>query len=165
MNRRFGLLPFPLLSLTLALVWLLLANSIAPAHLLLALALGFGLPLWWRRFWVHPPQLHRPWLLMRYILMLFWDIVVANIHVAALVLGPNRKLRPAFIRVPMELHHEVAITILTGSISLAPGTVSARISADRRSLLVHTLHTTDPTALIAEIKQRYEQPLKEIFEC
>ena len=165
MNRRTGLLPFPLLSLTLMVVWLLLANSLAPAHVLLALAIGFGLPLWWRRFWVHSPQLHRPTLLMRYILMLFWDIIVANIQVAGLVLGPNSRLRPAFIRVPMDLHHEVAITLLTGSISLAPGTVSARISPDRRSLLVHTLHTTDPQALIAEIKQRYEKRLKEIFEC
>jgi multicomponent K+:H+ antiporter subunit E len=32
-------------------------------------------------------------------------------------------------------------------------------------LLVHALDVDDVAALVAEIKQRYEQPLKEIFEC
>jgi len=31
-------------------------------------------------------------------------------------------------------------------------------------LLVHTLNTDDPAALVAEIKQRYEAPLRQIFE-
>jgi multicomponent K+:H+ antiporter subunit E len=48
---------------------------------------------------------------------------------------------------------------------LTPGTVSAKLSEDRRTLLVHTLDVDDEAALVAEIKQRYETPLKEIFEC
>ena len=42
--------------------------------------------------------------------------------------------------------------------------MSARLSPDRRSLLVHTLDTGDGDALVAEIRQRYEAPLKTIFE-
>jgi multicomponent K+:H+ antiporter subunit E len=34
-----------------------------------------------------------------------------------------------------------------------------------RFLLVHVLDLTDEAALIAQIKQRYEQPLREMFEC
>jgi multicomponent K+:H+ antiporter subunit E len=34
-----------------------------------------------------------------------------------------------------------------------------------RYLLVHSLHVTDIDAAIAAIKQRYETPLKEVFEC
>jgi len=30
--------------------------------------------------------------------------------------------------------------------------------------VVHALHVTDPEALVADIKARYEAPLKEIFE-
>jgi multicomponent K+:H+ antiporter subunit E len=43
--------------------------------------------------------------------------------------------------------------------------VSADLSLDRRYLLVHSLHVTDIDAAIAEMKQRYEAPLKEVFEC
>ena len=45
------LLPHPLLSLILTLVWLLLVNSLAPGHILLGLALGLGIPLATGPFW------------------------------------------------------------------------------------------------------------------
>jgi multicomponent K+:H+ antiporter subunit E len=43
--------------------------------------------------------------------------------------------------------------------------VSASISEDRRTLLVHALDLDDEQKLIADIRQRYELPLKEIFAC
>ena len=43
--------------------------------------------------------------------------------------------------------------------------MSADVSQDRQTLLIHALDVDDPDALVAEIKQRYERPLKEIFEC
>ena len=43
--------------------------------------------------------------------------------------------------------------------------MSARLSADRRHLLVHVLTTESPAELVGMIKTRFEAPLKEIFEC
>ena len=57
-----------------------------------------------------------------------------------------------------------AITALAGTITLTPGTVSADLSADGRSLLVHCLETADPAATVSQIKERYDRRLKEIFE-
>ena len=65
----------------------------------------------------------------------------------------------------LDLRDSFAITVLTSTVSLTPGTVSADVSEDRTRLLVHALHVEDPQALVAEIKQRYEGPIKEIFEC
>ena len=42
--------------------------------------------------------------------------------------------------------------------------MSAKLSADKRTLIVHTIDTGDAAALVAEIRQRYEAPLKKIFE-
>jgi len=56
-----------------------------------------------------------------------------------------------------------AITMLAGTITLTPGTVSADLSDEGHSLLVHVLHTEDPDAVRDEIKSRYEARLKEIF--
>ena len=48
---------------------------------------------------------------------------------------------------------------------LFPGTVSADLSDDHKTLLVHGLDVPDAEALVAEIKQRYEAPLLEVFTC
>jgi len=38
------------------------------------------------------------------------------------------------------------------------------LSDDHKFLLVHALNETDPKVMVANIKKRYEHPLKEIFE-
>ncbi|MGF1614817.1 MAG: Na+/H+ antiporter subunit E [Gammaproteobacteria bacterium] len=161
-TRRW--LPHPQLSLLLAVVWLLLVNSLAPAHILLAMLISLIVPLFTDAFWPVRPHVRYPQRLLRYALMVIWDIVRANLIVARLILGPPTRLRPAFVRLPLELRSDFAITVLAGTVSMTPGTVSAEISADRRVLLIHVLDLDDEAALLAEIKARYETPLKEIFE-
>ena len=46
---------------------------------------------------------------------------------------------------------------------MTPGTLSCAVAADRSYLLIHALHLTDDAALVADIKARYETPLREIF--
>ena len=102
--------------------------------------------------------------MMPYCLLVIWDIVVANIQVAWVVLSvPNAKLKPAWIVIPLDIVQPEAITVLAGTITLTPGTVSADLSSEGHSLLVHVLHTDDPDAVRDEIKTRYEARLKEIF--
>lgn len=161
MNRW---VPHPLMTLTLALVWLLLFNRFDLPHLLLGTLLGLLLPHFTSDFWPERPRLRRPGLLLRYIGRLARDIVVANIDVARRVLGPVDRLRPAFIEYPLELEDPFAVTVLASTISLTPGTVSADLSPDRRTLLIHSLHVADREALCRHIRSRYELPLKEIFE-
>ena len=53
--------------------------------------------------------------------------------------------------------------MLAGTITLTPGTVSADLSDQGHSLLVHVLHTDDPDAVRDDILTRYEARLLEIF--
>ncbi|MCY1283867.1 Na+/H+ antiporter subunit E [Pseudomonas jinjuensis] len=163
MIRR--LLPHPLLSACLLLTWLLLVNDFSLGHWLLGGALGLVLPWLCRDLLLPVPRIRRPLLLLRFIGLVLHDIVVANLQVARLVVGPTRALRPAFVEIPLDLNDDLAITVLASVITLTPGTVSADLGADRRTLLVHGLDVPDPEALVADIKSRYEAPLKEIFEC
>ena len=158
-------LPHPLMSLVLAVVWLLLVNSIAPGHIVLGILLGVLVPLFSNAFWPGRPRVDKPLRLLRYLLMVLGDIVIANLHIARLILGNPAKLRPAFVRMPLALRDEFAIVLLTSTVSLTPGTVSAEVSEDKRSLLIHALDVDDTDALIAQIQQRYEAPLQEIFPC
>lgn len=95
----------------------------------------------------------------------FYDIVVANLQVVRLVLGPKSRLQPAFVEVPVEIDNEFVLSALACIISLTPGTVSANISSDHKTLLVHGLDVPDRDELVAAVKSRYEAPLLEIFEC
>jgi len=159
------LFPHPALSVALFLTWLLLNNTLAAGHIVLGAILGVLVPLFSRRFWPEAPQT-RSWpLLARYIAMVIRDIVVANVAVARLVFVPNAELRPAFIEMPLRLRDPFAITLLTSTVSLTPGTVSADLSKDRKWLLIHCLSLEDEQDLLRTIQTRYESPLTEIFGC
>ncbi|WP_299965122.1 Na+/H+ antiporter subunit E [uncultured Roseobacter sp.] len=158
------LLPHPLLTILLAVVWTLLQNEISAGMVVFGIILGIIIPWGTAAWWPDTPQAFHPTRLIRYILIVLWDIMVANVEVAWIVLTkPNAKLRPAWIVVPLDLRQPEAITMLAGTITLTPGTVSADLSDEGHSLLVHVLHTEDPEAVRDDIKHRYERRLKEIF--
>jgi len=172
---KFSWLPAPFNSLLLFIVWLLLVQSIAPFDLLVAGVLALCIPLFTQRFRDQQPVIQRPLMALRYILRVLADIVTANAQVAVLILGPTKRLNPAFVKVPLDLKHELPITILASTVSMTPGTVSAEVypsleniqpgEEPQRWLLIHVLNLTDEAELIASIKQRYEVPLREMFQC
>lgn len=159
------LLPHPLLSAILLLIWLLLVNELSVGHLLLGALLGWAVPLYTARFWPERVRVRRPMVLLRFIGVVLYDILVANVTVARLILGRQEHLQPAFVVMPLALRSEVAISLLANTVSLTPGTVSAYLSADRRCLIIHSLHTTASDELLATIRRRYETPLREILEA
>lgn len=176
MTPRFSWLPTPYRSLLLFVIWLLLNQSLSLLHLFFATVLAIGIPWICYRFRDPQPLIERPGLALRYILRVFADIITANAQVAILILGPVKKLRPAFVRIPLDLQHNLPLTILAASVSMTPGTVSADIYPSvehlapdeplpQRWLLIHVLDMDDEAELIATIKSRYEAPLKEIFQC
>jgi multicomponent K+:H+ antiporter subunit E len=85
--------------------------------------------------------------------------------VARLVLGPLPRLEPAFVEVPLAATHPHTRSLLATIITMTPGTVSSAFTPDGRTLHVHALNVSDPLRVVADIKDRYEQPLMEIFEC
>ena len=165
MARAFHwLLPHPFLTLLLAAVWVILQNSISPGMVVFGLILGVLIPWGTSVWWPDTPKGFKLGKMFIYVLIVLWDILVANVQVAWIVLTrPNAKLRPAWVVVPLDLRQPEAITILAGTITLTPGTVSADLSCEGHSLLVHALDTDDPDAVRDEIKHRYERRLKEIF--
>ena len=158
-------LPRPLLSIFLVILWLFLVNSFTLAQLLLGLALGGLIPLVAHPFMPSQPRVHKPLLMIKYLLVFAADILSSNWQVARLLLGKSSHLQPGFFYYPVELDNDYAITLLASTISLTPGTVSAHYDADKKQLLVHALHLQDEQAQIDQIKNRYEKALMEIFQC
>ena len=158
------LFPHPLLTILLTIVWVLLQNDVTAGMVVFGLILGIIIPRFTSAWWPERPHGIRLGKLLSYMVIVLWDILVANVQVAWIVLTrPNSKLRPAWVVVPLDLRQPEAITVLAGTITLTPGTVSADLSDEGHSLLVHTLDTDDPDGIRDGIKQRYESRLKEIF--
>ena len=158
------LLPHPVLTLVLAALWLLLVNTFTAGHLMLGLLLGWLIPFATASLWPQSVCIRNLPTLLRYVAVVVYDIVLGSFRVARLILGRPASLRPAFVTVPLELRTDLAISLLANTISLTPGTVSVLLSEDHRSLIVHSLDTGDAATMAAEIKHRYEAPLKAIFE-
>lgn len=159
------LLPHPFLTLVLAVVWILLQNEFTAGMAVFGVILGIIIPRMTSIWWPDTPKGFRLGKMASYSILVIWDIFVANVQVAWIVLTvPNAKLKPAWIAIPLDLRQPEAITLLAGTITLTPGTVSADLSDGGHSLLVHVLHTEDPDAEIKTIKTRYEARLKEIFQ-
>ncbi|GAB2791371.1 Na+/H+ antiporter subunit E [Halomonas shantousis] len=165
MIRSRPWLPMPLLSVLLLAVWLLLQQSVALGQWLLGGFLALIIPILTRSFWERQPDLKRPWLMVRYCLRVLGDIITANLQVSRIILDPRDRARPAFVEYPLELKENFPITVLASTITLTPGTVSAHLRLDGRTLLIHALDIADEQELIEEIRERYERPLKEIYEC
>lgn len=159
------LLPHPALTILLAVVWTLLQNEVSAGMVVFGIILGIIIPIMTARWWPDRPQSLRVGKMLAYCVLVMWDILVANVQVAWIVLSKrNADMRPNWVVIPLDLRSPEAITILAGTITLTPGTVSADLSDGGHSLLVHALDADDPDAVRDEIKDRYERRLKEIFE-
>jgi len=166
MSLRQRLLPAPLTSLALFIAWPMLNESASPGHLLLALLFALAVPVALAS--LRPERTRvRAWRPVAGLTaVVLHDIVKSNIDVAKRVLGPDAAIQPRFVWVPLDLADPLGVVLLAGIITTTPGTISAELSDDRRALRVHALHCPDDEAaagVVADIKARYEAPLREIF--
>ena len=158
------LFPHPALSLFLTLFWLVLADSWTFGSLVMGALLGTLLPLLTAPWWPEKPRLKRPLLLVPYLGIVLWDVLISSFQVAKIILlMPKDQIRSTFIAVPTTLTQPEALTLLAGTITMTPGTLTADISADGKVLLVHALHAPDPEEVRASILSRYESRLKKVF--
>lgn len=159
------LFPHPYLTLLLVITWMLLVNHLKLGSLVFALMLGIIIPIITAPYWPDRPLLRNPLAIIGYVLIVMYDIVKSNFIVAGIVLfKPNSELRPAWVTVPLDLHTPEAITVLAGTITMTPGTLTADMSGDGKALLIHCLHAPNPDEVRDDIKARYEARLMRIFQ-
>ncbi|MFN4101576.1 MAG: Na+/H+ antiporter subunit E, partial [Pararhodobacter sp.] len=107
------ILPHPLLTLLLVAVWQMLVNYISLGTLVFGLILGIIIPLVTAPYWPDRARLKNPAMIVEFMLVVLWDIVVANIVVARTILFTrNEDMRSTWITVPLDLKTPEAITVL-----------------------------------------------------
>ena len=159
------LLPSPLLSVALFVLWLLLSRSVSAGHLILAAVLAVLIPLLTRGLRPLPVRIRRPGMVLRLGLRVVADTIESNLAVVRFLVLPSQRRHPSgFVHIPLELRDPNALAVLAMIVCITPGTAWAEISRDRSTLLLHVLEMDDPQAIAAYVKERYERPLMEIFE-
>ena len=96
------------------------------------------------------------------VLVFLWDLVVASLGVARIVLSPRIDNSPAIIVVPVELERPWAVALAAYFASLTPGSTCLHVSEDCRQLYIHLLHTADAEASVARFKRHFERWIKEL---
>ena len=159
------LLPAPLLSASLFVLWIVLNQRLTTGHLLLAAALAIAVPILAAPLRPLPVRIRHPGVVLRLIATVARDVVVSNLVVGWSILHARRRPpRGAFVRIPLELHDANGLAALAVITTVVPGTVWSELAIDRSALLLHVYDVADEAAFVAHFKARYERPLMEIFE-
>ncbi len=159
------LAPAPLTSAALFALWLALARSTSAGHIVLALGLAIAIPIVTAN--LRPTRVHvrRPLVIARFILTVGYDVVRSNVQVAWNVVAWRwRRVRSMFVVIPLELRDPVGLAALAMVTTVVPGTVWSELALDRSALLLHVWNVDDERAFVTRFKDRYEKPLREIFE-
>lgn len=158
------ILPYPLLTIFLITMWLLL-TSFSLGQFLVGIIVAFiaGQSL----AALHPakPRLRRWDLLSKLMAIVLYDIVRSNIAVAKIILqGSKRERTSGFMTIPLDLRDSTGLALLSIIITSTPGTAWIDYNSAQDTLLLHIFDLVDETAWRNLIKNRYEQLLLEIFE-
>jgi multicomponent K+:H+ antiporter subunit E len=159
------ILPAPLLSAGLFVLWLVLNVSVSAGQVVLAAALAIAVPILSAPLRPLPVRVRRPGVVLRLVAAVAYDVVRSNIDVGLRVLhARHRAPRGAFVRIPLQLHDPNGIAVLALITTIVPGTVWSELARDRRMFLLHVFDLADEAEFVAHFKHRYERPLLEIFE-
>jgi multicomponent Na+:H+ antiporter subunit E len=101
-----------------------------------------------------------------YIPWLTWQIVIASLQVAAVVLNPKMPIDPALIRFKTKFPNTSARVILGNSITLTPGTITIQIKGDE--FLVHSLMDASASGILdgslpGEVAKLYEKTPEQVI--
>ncbi|MGC9471060.1 MAG: Na+/H+ antiporter subunit E [Bacteroidales bacterium] len=150
-------------------IWMALTLSLSPAELIAGFVVSFFLSLLlYRNFekqgFPPIPGLKKIMYSLVYVVVLFKEIILANLDVAYRVLHPKMPIKPGIVIIKTGLKQDLAKLILANSITLTPGTFTLDIEDDR--LLVHWINvrTDDVEEATRQIGERFEKYLRIIFQ-
>lgn len=150
------------LNLVIATIWLLLSREPSTAVFVIGYVVGYGLIALFRSLVPGgPAYIRRSVALVRFAFFFAWQFLVANFSVAAVVLlRPRDRLAPNYLTYDTSGLTPGEILLLCYCITLTPGTVSIRVSEDRKTLVIHALDAADPEAIRASILRDLQQPIQ-----
>lgn len=144
-------LPYPVLSLGLLLIWLLLTGSTAPGAVLLGLLLALGGGRLAAALRAPRLRLARPFALLALLALLrdvLREVLRSNLAVAWIILSrqQGRRRHSGFVRIPLNTRDPYVLAALAVILTVAPGTLWVEYDSTDGSMLLHVLDLKDEDA-------------------
>ena len=153
------------LAVALATLYLLLTWNFEPVNILLGLLLGLGIAVLIRpergAFDIKrlPGTIYAS---IRYLVIIFYDLLVSGFQVAGIVLRPSLPVQPGIIAIPSGSESELATALSAHAITLTPGELVVEIG-DHGVMYTHTLDATHPEEDAREAQTLRRDLLDKIF--
>lgn len=122
-----------------------------------AIFIAFWLMTWffYRRYFHKIPAI--------FFLVVFFikELIKANLKIAHDVIAVHTFLQPAVVALPLDVKTDIEIMMLANIITLTPGTLSLKLSEDRKTLYVHTLYLDKGSIEVFKrnLKQGFEKKI------
>jgi len=159
-----SVLPYPLVSASLLLLWVLLNQSLSPGQLVIGCVVAIAGGLILTRLQLPKVRIRRPGVALRLAGLVIADIVRSNIAVGRIILGIGAGQRTSgFVHISLDLRDPFGLACLAGIITATPGTLWVNFDGSEGVLTMHVLDLIDESAWVETIKGRYERHLLEIF--
>ncbi|RYG24788.1 MAG: Na+/H+ antiporter subunit E, partial [Burkholderiales bacterium] len=118
------ILPFPVLSVGLLLMWVLLQGSAEPLILLSGVVIALVAPFTLVALEMSPMKFRRPGAVFRLAGVVLVDVVRSNIAVASIIFGHNSAKRASgFLTISLDMRNRHGLAILSAIITCTPGTL------------------------------------------
>ena len=159
------LLPHPIVTVVIALLWMVL-TSFTLGQLVLGVLAGLLGGLAYRRITPERIMVKRPGAMGRLFVRVAGDIVRSNYDVARLILagGRHRRRRAGFVRIPLDMTSPGGLAVLAVIVTATPGTAWIEYEPRNGQLLLHVFDLIEGDDWVHTVKARYESLLMEIFE-
>lgn len=157
------IVPYPLLTLSLFVMWILL-TGFSPGHVFLGALVALLVARVMLTLRPEPPKIRFSMAMIKLAGIVIADIVRSNIAVGRIVLFRPAGQQSGFMEFPTELRSPYALAVLAIIITATPGTLWLQHDAQRHRVLIHVLDLVDPDEWVTLIRDRYERLLMEIFE-
>ena len=134
------------------LFWMLLTWSVGPRELILGVVIAAVVSALTSRFLIQSKAfyLYNPvrliTLIFYLVIVLLWEIIKANLSMAAIVLSPGKKnYKPGIIRVPAgdKPSTPYGLSLVSNSITLTPGTITLDVAEDEKGKNYYYVHWID----------------------
>ncbi|MBR0651219.1 Na+/H+ antiporter subunit E [Roseomonas terrae] len=159
-------LPYPLVALSLLVLWLLLTGSTSPGAFLLGGVLAVAGSGALAALTMPAAHLRRLATIPALLLDILVEIVRSNNAVARIILSPGgtSTRRSGFVRISLDMRSPHGLAALACILTATPGTVWVEYDSSDGTMLLHVLDLIDDEAWVRIVKDRWERRLMDIFE-
>ncbi len=160
-------------TLVLTLLWIFISGSYSLANIILGFVVSFAILYGFRNLFTFTETpgeaIRKIPKKIKYIIILFWEIIKANFYVLYKILQPRLDIKPGIIAYPFDTTNGMSTVVLANTITLTPGSFIIDVHVKDKRLkgpgiyYIHSIYIDSPKETRETIKKTLEKYIEEAF--